>query len=42
MTTWLKDHFQDATQARESIAYVAIIGGVVATVFLIIGTVLAL
>jgi hypothetical protein len=42
MTTWLKDHFQDATQARESIAYAALIGGAVAAVFLIIGTVLAL
>ena len=42
MTTWLKDHFQDATQARESIAYAAIIGGVVAAVFLFIGIFFAL
>jgi len=42
LNTWFKDHFQDATHARESIAFACLIGGAVAAVFLTIGAVLAL
>lgn len=42
MNAWFKDHFQDATRARETIAFACLIGGAVAAVFLAVGTVLAL
>lgn len=42
MNTWFRDHFRDATHARESIAFACLIGGAVAAVFLAIGAALAL
>jgi hypothetical protein len=40
MSTWFEERFRDAARARETIAFVGLIGAGVGTIFLVLGIVL--
>jgi len=41
LKAWFENHFQDATHARETIAFGCMVGAGVAAIFLVIGTIRA-